>query len=70
MFSHDHQKAIDEGNKTKAKRRDFASFSLVVRYFVMAPYTTVTLPKPTVARRSVSQKWENRLSADVGTDFG
>ena len=26
-------------------------------------YTTVTLPKPTVARRSVSQKWENRATS-------
>ena len=25
--------------------------------------TTVTLPKPTVARRSVSQKWENRATS-------
>ena len=33
--------------------------------------TTVTLPKPTVARRSVSKKGENRAtSADVGIDFG
>ena len=26
-------------------------------------YTTVTLPKPTVARRSVSKKWENRATS-------
>ena len=26
-------------------------------------YTTVTLPKPTVARRSVSEKWENRATS-------
>ena len=25
--------------------------------------TTVTLPKPTVARQSVSQKWENRATS-------
>ena len=33
---------------------------------VLIPNTTVTLPKPTVARRSVSQKWENRATVGLG----